>query len=395
MPADRRFILGLFAVALGVRVLYGVLADTYLGAGTAHVTSSLIYAQKITSGFDWIGTPYSALSPGYPVVLALLHILAAKQIWITFFLQAALSALTVLLLYYAARPLVGRGLALTAGLWLSFYPLHLHVTNVFHRDFLVVFLVLLLVLILARPLKRMRLAAVAGGVYAVLVHVDPQFILMAPILAFLIFFKTRHRILNLQYLFLFAGVAVAVCVPWTIRNFVVYEQPVPVGLEAERYLKPLKIFLTDTDASVASVQARMSSASKTRRIQKNTVEFWRVVRLRDSVPPDETVREGRGRVEPAWSLRHNLAGIFAFGLLLPFFVGAAVAGLRRRERTIWMIVLVIAAYFLMRAWLGGGERARLPIDPLIILLAFYGVRLLLDRGAGNPAESVKTGRQEG
>lgn len=373
MPADRRFILGLFAVALGVRVLYGILAGTYLAGGPALATAELRYAEVIASGLQWVSTPRSSLSPGYPALLALFYLLAAKQIWITFFLQAALSALSVVVLYFTATGLVGRRLAVIAALWLALDFVHLHYTSLFQRDCLTVLLLLLLISILARPLVRMRFGAFAGAIYAALIHVDPQFILIAPVLAFLVFFKARYRILNLQYLFVFAGVTLALSLPWTVRNYVVYHQPIPVGLEAERYLKPLRIFATDTDATITSVQEKVASASTTRRLQRNTVAFWRVARLSGGSPSSKG-----GRIKPAWSPRHNIIGIATYGLLYPFLVFGAAVALRRRERTAWMLALVIAAYFLMRAWLGGSERARLAIDPLIILLAFYGLRVFVE-----------------
>jgi hypothetical protein len=44
-----------------------------------------------------------------------------------------------------------------------------------------------------------------------------------------------------------------------------------------------------------------------------------------------------------------------------------------------MLVAVTAAYFLMRSYLGGSEWTRIPVGPLIVLLAFYGILVLTHR----------------
>jgi 4-amino-4-deoxy-L-arabinose transferase-like glycosyltransferase len=375
MSADRRVIVILFAIALGARVLFGIFA-VELNVGPDVVTREFLYAQKIASGFEWITTPYSPQSPGYPVVLAILHLVAIKQIWGTFFLQAVLSALTVVLLFHAARPLVGRQLALLAALWFALNFHHMLYTSLLYRDVLAVMLLLLVVTIIAQPFKTMRFGAVAGLAYAALFHVSPQFLLMFPVFAILLFFKTHHRLLSVQYFFVFACVAALLSVPWTIRNYMVYEQPIPVSLEAARYFKPFKLFVTDPEVSVTSIQNRVATTSRTHRIENNTVEFWRVTRFRADQPSASPEGESR-RVEPAWSLRHNLISIASYGLLIPFLLVGAVAAVRRRERGAAIIFVVILTYFLMRAYLGGSERARLLADPLIILLAFYGFSVVM------------------
>jgi hypothetical protein len=65
--------------------------------------------------------------------------------------------------------------------------------------------------------------------------------------------------------------------------------------------------------------------------------------------------------------------------MLPFFIVGIVFAVRNRDRTALMLAVFAVVYFLMRAYLGGNERTRLPIDPLVILLAFYGIAVLVRR----------------
>jgi hypothetical protein len=79
--------------------------------------------------------------------------------------------------------------------------------------------------------------------------------------------------------------------------------------------------------------------------------------------------------------------IVNFGLVLPFFLLGIVVAVRNREREGMMLALIVVAFFLMRAYLGANERIRIPIDPLIILIAFYGVMSVIRRFAP-PKEEV-------
>jgi hypothetical protein len=46
---------------------------------------------------------------------------------------------------------------------------------------------------------------------------------------------------------------------------------------------------------------------------------------------------------------------------------------RRRNRAVLVVGLVILTHWAAHAVLGATERSRLPIEPLVILVAFYGL----------------------
>lgn len=382
---ERRLLLALFAIALGLRVLYGAFL-TVQNPSEGPATSELDYARQIVSGVRWLAEPYSPRSPGYPVVLAALYLISAKQLWLTAFLQAVLGALTVVVVYRLARYLLEPVFATVAALWFAFNAQHVHLSYIFERNVVTVLFFTLLLLLLVRTFKRMRYALMAGIVSAALIHVDPQFFLLLPVLAVFVLFKTRHGLLNLQYLFLFLAMLIAASVPWTVRNYVVYRQPLPVGLEAERYLRPVKLAVTEPVAGISEIEGKIARASRSRFVKKNAVEFWRVARFRGESPPPGAEALGPGAPTPrerAWSTRHNLASIVNYGVMLPFFLLGVVQALRRRDRVALMIGAVVAAYFLMRAYLGGSEVSRLPVDPLIIVLGFYGAASIGGAFRGN------------
>lgn len=382
MPTERKILLALFAIALGIRVLYGAVTAAETDALSRTFTRDFRYAQQIASDFRWISQPVSPRSPGYPAALATLYLISAKQLWLVTFLQAALGALTVVIVYRLGRLLLGVPFATLAALWFAFHGRHIHASSVFERDVLSVLLFVLVVFLIVKPFSRIRDAVVSGLAYAALIHVDPQFVLLAPVWIAFFFFKTRHVLFNFQYLFVFLGIVLVASVPWTVRNYAVYDQPVAIALEARRYLRPVKLPPAEPITELSDLKAGVVRTPAAQRIRRNALEFWRVARFRDN-PPDKAAgasdSAARGIGEAAWSRRHNAVSIANYGLLLPFFVAGVALSVRRRQRAGLMLAATIAAYFLVRAYFGGSEHTRLPVDPLIVLLAFYGIEALWQR----------------
>jgi len=398
MSAEKRTLLVLFAIALGLRVLYGAFLATHPNLAPGAVTSELNYAKEIVSGTRWITEPYSSRSPGYPVFLAALYVLSARELWLVTFMQAALGALTVLVVYRLGRPLLGTTLAVAAALWFALHARHMYFSYALERDVLAVFLLMLVLHLLVRPFIRMRYALIAGICYTALIHVDPQYLFLLPVLAVFVLFKTRHGYLNIQYLFLFLGVIIVASIPWTVRNYIVYRQPLPIGLEAARFLRPVKLVVTEPRTGIADIEGRIVRASRSRFIKDNAIEFWRFARFRGQKPalPGETGAAGTTEAPPgeeAWSVRHNLASILNYGVVLPFFLMGIVYAVRSRSRPGLMLIGMVIAYFLLRAYLGGSEQARLPVDPVIVVVGFYGAIGLVRRF--RPEETPEAGARSG
>jgi 4-amino-4-deoxy-L-arabinose transferase-like glycosyltransferase len=202
----------------------------------------------------------------------------------------------------------------------------------------------------------MRGAVWTGIVFTLLLHFDPQYLFFFPLIAlYFLFYATRHKLLNLQFVFLFLGCVLLLLLPWTARNQRVYGDMIPIGLEAARYARPVK---------------RLVAADVPRPdVVRNAVELWRVTRFGDEEPS----RSGDRPPEPAWSLRHNLVNIATYGVLLPFFLVGVWTAVRRRHRPALVLASAVVVYFLIRVFYGGYERLRLPIEPLVILLAVYAV----------------------
>ncbi len=369
MTTNRRTLFALFSIAFGLRILYAATLGTQADINPIPITPSVRYAQEITSGLDWIKEPYSPAAPGYPVLLAGAFLLSGGSLWAGIILQAILGGLTVLIVYYLGQRLGGSITGLFAALWLSLYVHHIHFTSILHRSIFACLLLILLLHLISKPFHKMRYAIFSALAYTALVFVDPQYLLLLPFIAvFLLLRATKHTLLNLHYFFLFAGFLLLLSLPWTIRNYIVYGQPIPVSLEASRYIGPV---IGGRD-EVAKAVEKAHRFSRTGRLGSNAIEFWRVARFTSQNADDRTLQRGQ-QPEKAWSLRHNLVSLITYGLLLPFFIIGIIAAIRDRNRTGLLIAATTLVYFVIRVFFGGSEMTRLPIEPFIILLAFYGL----------------------
>ncbi len=347
-----------------------------------HETYDYRTAAKMAAGVNWLTTPVSPSAPGYRALLAAAFKLVGTSWWTAVILNALLGAATTLFLYRIGEQRLGRRVGLVAALWLGLYANQIYFASVVGRHVLVTFLFVWFVHSLVKPFHRMRSAVWSSILYVALTYTEPMFLLLLPlILAYLVVWATHHRALSIQYAFLFLTAVVLLNIPWTVRNYIVRRDIMLISLEASQYTGPIARLLRDSPpepplAPGAATIERPGFGYETR-------EFWRVGRFADA-PGDP--QHGIAP-EPAWSFRHNATSVVNFGVLLPLFAVGVVVACKRRHRAALVLTGAIVSYAVLRGFYGAAERARLPVEPLIILVAFYGAKVLLDarRSGGQPA----------
>jgi len=377
LTPDRRTLLAIFSFAFGVRILYAVIMGGDPAVIPIHETYDFRIAARMAADWGWLTTPFSPVAPGYLIALSLVFRVAGVSWWAAVMFSAVLGAGTAMMLYRIGEQRLGGRVGLASALWLGACVSQIHYASLVVRDVTVTFLLVWLAYTLVRPFYRMRTAVWSGFLYLLLVYTEPMFLLALPVIVvFLGLRATHHRALSLQYLFLFIATVFVLAIPWTVRNYVVYREFVPVSLKASRYTSFL--YTREKPADAEHVVRRPGFV-------ENTVDYWRVARFHES-PGDPSIGI---RPEPAWSLRHNAATLLNIGILLPFFVAGIAFALKKRKRSALVLAGIVICHALLRGWLGGTDEARLPVEPFIILLGFYGLRELLDlRANGHTAQET-------
>jgi len=384
LTPDRRTLLALFSLAFGLRILYAVLVGGNIDLVTARESYDFRIASRMFESLDWITTPFAPNSPGYRIMLTAAFKLFGVSWWTAVLLNAVLGALTTFFVYRIGERLLGKRVGLVSALWLGLSVSHMHFASLASRDVLVTFLLTWVAYALARRFYSMRTEVWLAFLVTLLLHTEPMFLVLLPLLVlFLALKSTQHRALSAQYVFVFAAAMLVFFTPWTVRNLVVYRDFVPISLEATRYTAPVSRLVRDVPPTPEVSHPDAVTVLKPGFVS-NEREFWRMVRLADS-PADSA----RGvPAEPAWSLRHNATSLLNYGVLLPFFlVGCGFAWIRR-HRAALVLASIVLSYAILRGFLGGGEAARVWVEPLIILVSLYGLNVLLDlrRAAGVPVE---------
>jgi len=366
LTPDRRSILALFSLAFGLRILYAAVVGTNPDFVANTYTYDFFIANKIAAGANWLSEPISPRAPGYQLLLGGLFSLFGVHQWLVIIMQAFFGGVIAFLLYRIGEKSLAPSVGLFAAVWFSIYIQEIHFTSFMLRDVTVIMLATFTCYLLIRYAHTIRGALWTALAYAVLVHFDPQFLLFLPVITlYFLFYATRRRLLGVQYAFLFLGTVFVLLAPWTVRNYRVYGDPIPVALEATQYYQP----------APGAITAK-APADNGGGFWNNSVEYWRVMRIRDHTVP---VANGPDRVLPAWSLRHNAISLATYGVLLPFFLVGVWVSVRNRNRTTLVLSIAVAGMYLIRAFYGGSPHTRLPAEPLIILLAFYGATHIMNK----------------
>ncbi|HEX5132457.1 MAG TPA: glycosyltransferase family 39 protein [Candidatus Krumholzibacteria bacterium] len=379
MTPDRRTLFALFSFAFGLRVLYAVLFGGNPDVIAIHETYAYRIAAQMAAGWDWLKAPFSPNAPGYLLALSTIFRVTGPSWWAAVLFNATLGAITTGFLYRIGEKRLAPRVGLLSGLWLGAFVSQMHFSSLALREVLTTFLLVWLAYTLVRPFDRMRSAVWTGILYLALVQTEPSFLLLLPLLVvFLGLRATHHRTMNAQYLFLFVATVFVLNTPWMVRNYIVHRAFIPISLEATRYTNPMtQLFQSEPERAGLPEGATVRPKPG---FLRNEIEYWRFARFADAPAiPGRGVKE-----QPAWSLRHNTAAILNFGILLPFFVAGGVIAWRRRHRAALVLTCIVLSHAILRGFVGSGEGTRLPVEPLVILIAFYGLRQLLEmrRAAG-------------
>lgn len=346
--------------------------------------------------------------PGYPILLAILFKISSSLKSVVF-LNALLGAITALFIFKITEMLTKhRFYPLLASLWFAVYSFDLRFSYRALKEPFVAFLIIYIVYVVCREFKsRWSKPVLLSLLLSILIHSDERYVMAIPFLflSLLIMYKKKG-----WYLVLISTMLIAVLsTPWFIRNLQYYNRPVIItertagftdkllGYKRERIGKPgwysdMRLNKAELDSirmgyemsgvseesqnylrAAMDIGLQPHSFSRMEKIYHNTIELWRVARFQPSLYSAGYAYEA-GR-----SLKHNLATILQFGLLLPFFFCGIVWGLiERRSPIIISLSIIFANWFIHAVLTFGIERYRNPIDPLIMVIAAFGLYKLLD-----------------
>jgi Dolichyl-phosphate-mannose-protein mannosyltransferase len=237
---------GVFALAFLVRSLYAVdqapemytpeqtgtrMAQRYDEAAFGILAGEGILWPKVR---DRERTGLLARPPGYALYLAAVYATIGHSFFAAQLVQNLLTSLACVLLVLAAERLASWPAAVVAGVIAALSPPLGYVSALVLPDALSALPLMIALLVVAKnhPVETRRLwaSALAGALVGAGVWLRPNVVLLPPFLSLVILLVARDRRRGLLHAVALSLAAVAVVIPITIRNYVVFGAFVPVSI---------------------------------------------------------------------------------------------------------------------------------------------------------------------
>ncbi len=234
-----RILFGLFVIALAVRLIALLLfPETHLGTNAQ--IAYLGGANILVRGKGFADPSYPVFTPPlYAIFLAVCNYGFGSPEFAVKVLQAFADSLTVVIAFLIADRIFGRPTALLSSILLIFYPFSIYpVTYIGPETFFTFFLSLFLLLAIYAVTYQRAHYYVGAGLFlglATLMRGTTQFY---PVfwLILLLTFHTVNRNMIRSYIAFCLCFALLI-VPWTIRNYVVLGEFIPVATTGSVFLQ--------------------------------------------------------------------------------------------------------------------------------------------------------------
>jgi 4-amino-4-deoxy-L-arabinose transferase-like glycosyltransferase len=365
------------------------------------------FAQPYDFLFKGVVHPTAEHPPLYPLALAAMSKLGGTTYDAHRVVSCLLGTGTVVAVGFLARRVAGDAIGILAAAIAAVYPLLWLADGSLMSESLYGLVVVLSLLCALRVLERPTAwrAVLLGAAAALATLTRGEALLLVPLLLLPVAWMAGGRD-GLAGRARLAGVCVAafavVLVPWTVRNWTAFDQPVLVSNNTGTLLAGANCRYTYSGELLGSWwvrcvhyppqrnEAKLGSYLRRRGLdyaRGRTRRFLyvgviRVLRTWELFRPGQQIRfaSEEGRRPGA-----ERAGVAMYYLMLPFAIAGVV--LLRRRRDLLLVLLAPAAMVTIMSFLGyGTTRFRLAAEPSIVVLASTGLAALAARVRARAAE---------
>ena len=224
---ERKVLLSIFGISLIARLLYVILFPTVVW-GDAVAYENLATGLVEGKGFGG-GTSYDL--PGYPLFLAIVYSIFGHTHLIVHMLQAFIGALTCIVIYYIGKSVLNKKIGILSASIAALYPTFIIYSGMLYTETLFIFLLCLSVLYLIKiheqpSIKNLLIAGVSLGLG---ILIRPGILLFIPVILIWMLISSKEKKKNFMRFMAIFLIVVVVVSPWTIRNYNVHHEFVPIG----------------------------------------------------------------------------------------------------------------------------------------------------------------------
>jgi 4-amino-4-deoxy-L-arabinose transferase-like glycosyltransferase len=378
-----RFVVAMLIVAIALRLAWGISRDPHRlyfpdSRQWNAIATNLLAGHGLTTDEG----AKALRPPVYSLFLSLLYLAFGRENLLAVrIVQALVSSCTCLVIYLLARRLFTETAAKIALAACAVYPFFIYYSGAVLTETLFIFLLSLLMLFLSE-----RKFAWAGVFFGLGILCRPELVVFLFLALAGIFVAVRGR-RALTGALVAAALACAVLAPWTLRNYLVFHEFVPLttmgGYTFYEGNSPYNRTGGPGGALPFPDTRGMGEVEKGRFLRQ---EAMRAIREH----PGRMPRLLWSKFKRLWNVRPNtgnaayvsrpivLASAASFTPVLVLFVAGLFLSWKRRRELIYLYLLVLYTTAINLAFVSS-LRYRLPLEPFMIVVAGFALAVIAGR----------------
>ncbi len=361
----------------------------YIDWGEQFAIGNWVIPQSISSKM--------VIAPFISILYFLFLKLTPDPVFSFYVYNCLVSALTIPVLFYFGKLLLGSKTGLFLAIWGTVYYEFFRYSPVVLKEstlFLLLPVVILYLLKYVLEANNRKYIVISALAFVLLIHTDERYLFFLP---FFILIPVLKKPFNLKKILTPALLWVAVIfifsTPWLIRNYLVYDHVVILSPRTTAFTKHLwgedltTVTISHAEGIVRSKEKFLDQAKQfEKEYGVSPREFGRMeTKIRAFInywqptyfKAQYIVRGYRPQV---WSLKHNLLSLIFYGVFLPFYlIGLIVLVLKRNYLVLFIAFIPFWHSILHSITVSALERYRLPINFIIISIGIWTILYLYDK----------------
>jgi 4-amino-4-deoxy-L-arabinose transferase-like glycosyltransferase len=320
--------------------------------------------------------------PGYPVFLASIYVLFGESILAVRIVESVMGAFLAVVIALLGRRIGGEVVGAISGILWTIYPLGVFIAGlVYPTTLLTTLLACGLLCFLPHSDEKLSPKRIffGGIIWGLAALTSPVVIAtIGAIIIWMIYYCRTNRVLSISVLFLGSALTV---VPWTIRDFYVYDRLVVVEPRVVEHLPVMRVPGEDVkNRSIHNLVKQPGAFAE--HFQREFVNFWKLELHRitmDWPSYREALHKRDSRIVRNTIFSSNgLTNIVSIVSTAPLFLFAiigtgAMLFDQERRRHLALLWLTILSFAVVYSMFHAKTRYRIPIEPYIIILSAYGL----------------------
>ncbi|MCD4848321.1 MAG: glycosyltransferase family 39 protein [Candidatus Aegiribacteria sp.] len=326
-----------------------------------------------------VETPTASLEMGYPVILALMFIIAGPTTGAVFLLNCVFALLGAWALWRMVEENWGKKQAFLAALIWSIYPYYVYYSAYAMTDSIHISMLPLIMWLTIRSVKTMKAGFPAGIVTGFLFLIRSTAVFLLPLQLFYLLLRKKWK----TSLFLLAGFTVC-CVPWVVRNQIELGSPVFLPTKGA-----LNLWMRNNPEIIAMEGIVVPGWIEDGINRRDLLKYPSMEGLNSELERSSVLSERANQFIFANPVLFLYLSVIRFGLFispvggtisnpifilvglflyLPLLVLGTIEIIRRRkDGKILFLASFFLVYLLMHSLAHGGIRYRLPVETVLII----------------------------